>query len=58
METNKYKQRQISVLVIQSQAPLQPKEISEVHVRNAKYKGKNYDPNFQAKHTETNQAAS
>ena len=37
------------VEVIQPQTPLQPKEISEVHIRNPNYKGKNYDPNFQAK---------
>ena len=37
------------VEVIQPQAPLQSEEISEVHVRNPNYKGKNYDPNFQAK---------
>ena len=35
--------------VIQPQTPLQPKEISEVHMHNPNYKGKNYDPNFQAK---------
>ena len=40
------------VEVMQPQTPLQPKEISEVHVRNPNYKGKNYDPNFQAKHVE------
>ena len=37
------------VEVIQPQTPLQPKEINEVHVHNPNYKGKNYDPNFQAK---------
>ena len=37
------------VEVMQPQTPLQPKEINEVHVRNPNYKGKNYDPNFQAK---------
>ena len=37
---------------------LQPKEISEVHIRNPNYKGKNYDPNFQAKHTEAAHTAS
>ena len=35
--------------VIQPQALLQSEEVSEVHVRNPNYKGKNYDPNFQAK---------
>ena len=35
--------------VIQPQAPLQSEEVSEVHVCNPNYKGKNYDPNFQAK---------
>ena len=38
--------------VIQPQTPLQPEEISEVHVHNANYKVKNYDPNFQAKRME------
>ena len=38
--------------VIQPQAPLQSEEVSEVHVRNPNYKGKNYDPNFQAKRME------
>ena len=37
------------VEVIQPQALLQPEEVSEVHVCNPNYKGKNYDPNFQAK---------
>ena len=37
------------VEVIWPQTLLQPEEISEVHVRNPNYKGKNYDPNFQAK---------
>ena len=40
------------VEVIQPQAPLQYEEVSEVHMHNPKYKGKNYDPNFQAKRTE------
>ena len=31
---------------------LQSEEVSEVHVRNPNYEGKNYDPNFQAKHME------
>ena len=46
------------VEVIRPQTPLQPKEISEVHVRNPNYKGKNYDPNFQAKCTEAAHTAS
>ena len=40
------------VEVIWPQTLLQPEEISEVHVSNPNYKGKNYDPNFQAKHAE------
>ena len=40
------------VEVIQPQALLQSEEISEVHVCNPNYKGKNYYPNFQAKHAE------
>ena len=43
--------------VVQSQPLLQPEEVSEVHVRNPNYKGKNYDPNFQAKHTEAAHSA-
>ena len=46
------------VEVIQPQALLQSKEISEVHVCNPNYKGKNYDPNFQAKHAEAAHTAS
>ena len=46
------------VEVVQPQALLQSEEISEVHVRNPNYKGKNYDPNFQAKHTEAAHTAS
>ena len=46
------------VEVIWPQTPLQPKEISEVHVRNPNCKGKNYDPNFQAKHMEAAHTAS
>ena len=38
--------------VVQPQAPLQSEEVSEVHMRNPNYKGKNYDPNFQAKRME------
>ena len=37
------------VEVVQPQPILQSEEVSEVHVRNPNYKGKNYDPNFQAK---------
>ena len=40
------------VEVVQPQSLLQSEEVSEVHVRNPNYKGKNYDPNFQAKHAE------
>ena len=40
------------VEVIQPQAMLQSEEISEVQVHNPNYKGKNYDPNFQAKRAE------
>ena len=40
------------VEVVQPQPILQSEEVSEVHVRNPNYKGKNYDPNFQAKHAE------
>ena len=40
------------VEVVQPQAPLQSEEVSEVHMHNPNYKGKNYDPNFQAKRTE------
>ena len=36
------------VEVVQPQTPLQPEEINEVHICNPNYKGKNYDPNFQA----------
>ena len=44
--------------VIQPQALLQSEEISEVHVHNQNYKGKNYDPNFQAKRAEATHTAS
>ena len=40
------------VEVVQSQPLLQPEEVSEVHVCNPNYRGKNYDPNFQAKRAE------
>ena len=46
------------VEVVQPQALLQSKEISEVHVRNPNYKGKNYNPNFQAKCAEATHTAS
>ena len=46
------------VEVIQPEALLQSEEISEVHVHNPNYKGKNYDPNFQAKCTEAAHTAS
>ena len=46
------------VEVIQPQTPLQPEEINEVHVCNPNYKGKNYDPNFQAKCVEAAHTAS
>ena len=44
--------------VVQPQALLQSEEISEVHVRNPNYKGKNYNRNFQAKCTEATHTAS
>ena len=37
------------VEVVQPQSLLQPEEVNEIHVCNPNYKGKNYDPNFQAK---------
>ena len=43
--------------VVQPQPRLQSEEVSEVHVHNPNYKGKNYDPNFQAKHTEAGHPA-
>ena len=46
------------VEVIRPQALLQSKEISEVHMCNPNYKGKNYDPNFQAKRAEAAHTAS
>ena len=46
------------VEVVQPQALLHSEEISEVHVCNPNYKGKNYDPNFQAKHVEATHTAS
>ena len=38
--------------VVLPQPILQSEEVSKVHVRNPNYKDKNYDPNFQVKHTE------
>ena len=38
--------------VVQPQPLLQSEEVSEIHMRNPNYKGKNYDPNFQVKHAE------
>ena len=46
------------VEVIKPQTPLQPEEINEVHIHNPNYKGKNYDPNFQAKYAEAAHTAS
>ena len=46
------------VEVVQPQTLLQPKEINEVYIHNPNYKGKNYDPNFQAKHAEAAHTAS
>ena len=46
------------VEAIQPQTSLQPEEISKVHMHNSNYKGKNYDPNFQAKHVEAAHTAS
>ena len=46
------------VEVIQPQALLQSEEISEVHMHDPNYKGKNYDPNFQAKCVEATHMAS
>ena len=46
------------VEVAQPQALLQSEEISEVRMRNPNYKGKNYDPNFQAKRVEATHKAS
>ena len=45
------------VEVIRPQTPLQHEEISEVHMCNPNYKGKNYDPNFQAKRAEATHTA-
>ena len=45
------------VEVVQPQSLLQPEEVNEIHVRNPNYKGKNYDPNFQAKRAEAAHSA-
>ena len=44
--------------VVQLQPLLQSEEVSEIHVRNPNYKGKNYDPNFQVKRAEATHSAS
>ena len=46
------------VEVVPPQTPLQPEEINEVHLCNPNYKGKNYDPPFQAKQAEAAHTAS
>ena len=45
------------VEVVQPQPLLQPEEVSEIHVRNPNYKGKNYNPNFQVKCVEAAHSA-
>ena len=45
------------VEVVQPQSLLQPEEMNEIHIRNPNYKGKNYDPNFQAKCAEAAHSA-
>ena len=45
------------VEVVQPQLSLQSEEVSEIHVHNPNYKGKNYDPNFQMKHAEATHSA-
>ena len=45
------------VEVVQPQPLLQSEEVSKIHVRNPNYKGKNYDPNFQAKCAEAAHSA-
>ena len=45
------------VEVVQPQSLLQPEEVNEIHVCNPNYKGKNYDPNFQAKRAEAAHSA-
>ena len=46
------------VEIIQPQVQLQSEEVSEVHMCNPNYKGKNYDPNFQAKCVEATHTSS
>ena len=46
------------VEVVQPQALLQSEEVSEVYMRNPNYKGKNCNPNFQAKRAEATHSAS
>ena len=43
--------------VVQPQPLFQSEEVSEIHVRNPNYKGKKYDPNFQAKRAEAAHSA-
>ena len=45
------------VEVVQPQSLLQPEEVNETHICNPNYKGKNYDPNFQAKCAEAAHSA-
>ena len=45
------------VEVVQPQPSLQSEEVSEIHICNPNYKGKNYDPNFQAKRAEAAHSA-
>ena len=45
------------VEIVQHQPLLQPEEVSEVHIHNPNYKGKNYDPNFQVKRAEAAHSA-
>ena len=45
------------VEVVQPQPSLQSEEVSEIHVCNPNYKGKNYDPNFQVKCAEATHSA-
>ena len=45
------------VEVVQPQPLLQAEKVSEIHVHNPNYKGKNYNPNFQAKRAEVAHSA-
>ena len=45
------------VEVVQPQPLFQSEEVSKVHICNPNYKGKNYDPNFQANHVEAAHSA-